>query len=147
MSPLNRIQPQGPANAYKTYSIARPMASHWRIVPCEKIECDGYKNGWMTKVDESTELGRNQADYIRHSSDRHFIESKEGPLTMFTFSSGQTCFSSRDEKHRIPLDRNAIFVVQRGDWRQRIGQRFTHATPDSWVNDFGEHQDQLARRQ
>jgi hypothetical protein len=45
------------------------------------------------------------------------------------------------------LDREAFFMVQRGDWRQRIGERFTHGSPDSWVNDFGEHQDQLARRQ
>ena len=71
----------------------------------------------------------------------------EHGITEFTFTAGQTCFSSNDETHRVLLDREAFYAVQRGDWRQRIGQKLTHASPDSWVDDFGTHQDQLARRQ
>jgi hypothetical protein len=145
---LNRIQPQGPVNAYKTYEIARPMATHWRKATCAEVECSAHVNGWQTFVDESTDQGQAQAYYIRRESGRGFTETfNEHGITEFTFGAGQTCFSSGDDGHRLPLDREAFFMVQRGDWRKRIGDRFTHGSPDSWVNDFGEHQDQLARRQ
>ena len=148
VSPLNRIQPQGPVSGYKTYEIARPLATHWRKASCEEVECQAYLNGWQTFIDESDDKGAAQAYYIRRESGRGFVEMfNEHGITVFTFGAGQTCFSSGDNDHRIPLDREAFYMVQGGDWRKRIGERFTHATPDSWVNDFGEHQDQLARRQ
>ncbi len=146
--PINRIQPQGPVNVYKTYSITRPMVSHWRKATCEEVECRAHVNGWQTFVDESTDEGAAQAYYIRRESGRGFTETiNEHGITELTFGAGQTCFDSASEAHRVSLDREAFYAVQGGDWRQRIGQKFTHATPDSWVNDFGEHQDQLARRQ
>ena len=143
MRPLNRIQPQGPAAAYKTYSIARPMATHWRKATCAEVECSGHLNGWQTFVDESDDKGQAQAYYIRRESGRGFTEEfNEHGVTVFTFTAGQTCFSSGDEAHRVLLDREAFYAVQRGDWRQRIGQKLTHDSPDSWVDDFGTHQDQ-----
>ncbi len=146
--PLNRPIPQSPSNAYKTYEIARPMATHWRKGSCAEVECQAHTNGWQTFVDESDDKGQAQAYYIRRESGRGFVETfNEYGVTEFTFGAGQTCFSSDDETHRIPLDREAFFMVQGGDWRKRIGDRFTHATPDSWVDDFGSHQDQLARNQ
>ena len=145
--PLNRIQPLGPAASYKTYSIARPMATHWRRATCAEVECSAHVNGWQTFIDESDDKGAAQAYYIRRESGRGFTEEfNEHGVTVFTFAAGQTCFSSGDEAHRVLLDREAFYAVQRGDWRQRIGQRLDHASPDSWVDDFGTHQDQLAKR-
>ena len=143
---LNRITPAGPAHAYKTYEIARPASTHWRRATCDEVECPSYIEGWVTSIDEATTLGQTQADYIRHQSGRGYIETREAGLTVFTFGAGQRCFQSDDERHRIALDREAFFTVQGGDWRKRFGQRLNHSTPDAWVNDFGDHQNQLAKR-
>ncbi len=48
-------------------------------------------------IDESTDLGREQAAYIRQRSGRSFREMRTavGPdaLTVFRFDSGQRCFA------------------------------------------------------
>ena len=145
--PLNRIQPQGPPRAYKTYSIDRSRETHTREATCVEVECTAHVNGWQTFIDESDDKGAAQAYYIRRESGRGYVEEfNEHGVTVFTFGAGQVCFSSGDNVHRISLDREEFYAVQRGDWR-RFGQKFTHSSPDSWLNDFGSHQDQLARRQ
>jgi hypothetical protein len=124
------------------------METHWRKATCEGVQCPAYLNGWQTFIDESDDKGQAQAYYIRRESGRGYDEMvNEHGVTVFTFGAGQTCFSSGDDDHRVLLDREAFYAVQRGDWRKRIGDKLTHGSPDSWVNDFGEHQDQLARRQ
>lgn len=143
MRPLTRITPNLPAHAYKTYQILSPLATHYRDGTCDEAGCLAYQHGWQTSVDESTDLGKRQAHYIRKLSGRRFTERRtELGLTAFRFDVGQRCFTT----HKVPLERPEIFVVKGGDWRGNPrGDRYQHSSGDSWVDDFGTHQDRLAR--
>lgn len=136
-----RITPQGQPGDYKTYAIRSPRNTHQKKVTCQVAECVAYTNGWVTRVDENTDLGKRQAEYIRHGCGRRFTETRDGGLTVFTFPPEQQCFG----EHYVSLSREPQFVVLGGDWRgnpHRISPR-VHSSFDSWANDFGEHQDML----
>lgn len=138
---LNRAQPALPVYAYKTYQVSSPISTHYRDGTCDEAGCLAQRNGWRTTVDESTDLGQRQAHYIRRLSGRRFNESRTGlGLTAFTFEAGQRCFAT----HKVPLARPEIYVVRDGDWR-RLGPPRRFSGPDAFVNDFGEHQDRIAR--
>lgn len=145
MRPINRIRPQLPATAMKTYEIVRPVATHFRTTSCGEVNCQAYANGWKTTVDESTDFGQKQAHYIRRDSKRRFTEEKlESGLTCFTFASGQKCF----RQHQMPLDREPLYRVRAGDFRgnPRGIPLLSHRNGDDWVDDFANHQDRLATR-
>jgi hypothetical protein len=140
---LTRLEPAGPVHAYQTYQIVSPISTHFRDGTCDEAGCLAQRNGWRTTVDESTDLGARQAHYIRKQSGRRFTESRtETGLTAFTFEAGQRCFAT----HKVPLERPELYVVRGGDWRGNPrGEVRRHSGPDSWVNDFAEHQDRIAR--
>jgi hypothetical protein len=135
--PLNRVEPAAPASAYQTFRIISPPDRSVRTA-CEDAGCLAWRNGWETKVDESTELGRAQAAYIRQRSGRTFREMRttEG-LTVFRFEPGQRCFA----EHRT---RPEIYAVRGGDWRQDRGLIRRHTRAADWVEDFAEHQQRIA---
>lgn len=145
MRPLNRIMPKLPAGAMKTYQVVAPKASHWRNATCAEVECQAHANGWVTAVDEATELGQRQAGYIRRDSGRAFTERRtpEGG-TEFVFPPGQRCFRA----HSVPLEREPLYVVRGGDWRGNPSgaPARRHTRPDFWVEDFATHQQALADR-
>lgn len=138
MQRVNRIAPAGPASAYQTYQIASPSDRTIRAA-CELVGCAAYMHGWDTAVDERTELGVQQAAYIRAQAGRTFRElrSAEG-LTIFRFDSRQRCFG----EHR---SRPPRFSVHGGDWRQNLGILRQHSRPADWVEDFGMHQQTIQR--
>lgn len=138
-----RLPPQGPPQAYKTYALFQPKKTHTRVATCQEVECTAYANGWKTIVDTSTKLGQKQANYIRLHSGRSFLFTQEGTLVTFTFRSHQTCF----REHRVSLQREPIFKIKGGDWRGNPLSVPTHIVkPQSWVDDFGENQQNVARR-
>jgi hypothetical protein len=141
---LNRIEPQLPAAAMKTYSIASPKATHYRPATCAEVGCEMSLKGWETKVDVSTVLGARQANYIRLRSGRAFLPPVEiGDLVIFTFPAGQTCFA----EHLVPLGRPEFYLVRDGDWRGNPrGTAATRHNADTWVDDFANHQQRLADR-
>jgi hypothetical protein len=128
----------------KTYEIKAPVTTHFRIGTCAEAQCRAHVNGWRTAVDESTDLGRGQAHYIRHSSGRKYVESRtEDGLTAFEFEAGQTCF----RQHQVRIERPELFVVREGDWRGNPrGFVRRHNNADDWVDDFANHQATLADR-
>lgn len=139
MRPLTRINPHGEVYDYKTYAISSP---HDRTVKtaCEDAGCLAWRYGWETTVDESSDLGKAQARYIRRSSGRTFRESRSGALTVFRFESGQRCFSN----HRT---RPEVFFTRDGDWRGNpTGRKTVHTRPEFWVEDFAENQQAVADR-
>ena len=138
-----RIPPQGPVQAYKTYELQAPLSTHWRPATCEEVDCDAYRNGWVTKLDVSTELGARQAEYIRMRSGRtfHDVTPLNSALVELMFPAGQRCF----RQHRVPLEREPLCIVRGGDWRQQLGQRRV-LRADDWVDDFATHQDNLAQQ-
>lgn len=139
-----RPEPNLPAGAYQSYEIKAPKATHWRKATCQEIGCEPYLHGWRTVVDERTEQGMAQAYYIRKQSARRAAEERnEHGQTVFTFEAGQACFASGDDTHRIQI-RRELYLVRGGDWRANTGLITRHSGARDWVDDFGEHQDNLA---
>lgn len=154
MQRVNRVTPGLPPHMMQTYATAAPPATHWRPASCEEIACVHWREGWATVVDERTDLGLGQAAYIRsefHDSakpgrpaagERWYTESRtpEG-LTAFLFGPGQRCFAASE--HRVPLERPALFLVRRGDWRGNLGLIRRHRTGAEWVEDLHDTTDRL----
>jgi hypothetical protein len=139
-----RIEPRLPAHLVKTYRLVQPVSSHYRQAACREVECEAWRLGWVTTVNEATELGQRQAYYIRmHSGRKYRQRGMAGGFTEFWFGPGQQCFAT----HQVPLEREPLYVVQGGDWRgnpRREGRRHTRA--EFWVEDFATHQDKLGTK-
>ena len=139
---LWRAPPLLPAGAMKSYTVAAPLATHWRPATCAEAECGAFVNGWVTVVPADSPA----AEYIRHDKTRSWREERrDGGLAAFTFPPGQQAFASREHEHRIPTGRPERFIVRGGDWRGNPrGDFYEHARPDEWVEDFALHQDRIA---
>lgn len=131
--PANRDIPQGPPQMYQTYSMRMPVRTHWQRVPCSDSNCNSHVNGWVTKVDVGTQLGRKQAYYITHDKSRSFTMSKAGDTVYeFTFAPGQQCF----EEHFTRNMRPPHLLVRGGDWRGNpLGTARQHKYVEDWVED------------
>lgn len=173
MRPLTRVTPRLPPQSVKTYQVTAPVSTHWRPATCAEVDCAAWRHGWRTVVDERTDLGERQAAYIRSTCvpdalaaspagrgrrryvehrDAHQVQDGTGPpagvvagLTVFEFPAGQVCFASGNEAHRVPLERQPLYLVRGGDWRgnPRGTPGRQHARPEDWVDDFATHQQQL----
>lgn len=134
--------PALPVTAYTTYGITVPLSSHWRAATCAEVDCDRHLNGWVSVIDEATDLGQRQAAYIRRDSGRAFREEKRPDgLTAFTFEPGQRCFASAD--HRVRLDRPEIFTARGGDHRAATTDVRRFDRHDQWLEQFAENQDRI----
>lgn len=141
---VNRLPPALPAQHMKTYGLIAPQSTHFRDATCEEVNCPNLIHGWQTFVDEATDLGQRQAYAIRSLLRMNYTEAPGvAGGTVFTFPPGQQCF----EQHRVPLEREPLYVVRDGDWRgnPRGTPVRQHDKPEHWVEDFGEHQDGIAR--
>ena len=142
MRKLNRVENQNPVQAMQTFAISAPKATHTRAASCEEVECAQYLRGWKIQVDLNTDLGQQQAHYIKHSSGRSYrvTDQRDGLVTL-EFRSGQPCF----QEHRVGIGRPEEFLVKGGDYRGnplRIKTR-VHTKPEFWVEEFAENQDRL----
>lgn len=133
----NRLPPKGPVHAYQSFVILSPRDQLVRTA-CEQAGCTKWRTGWAGIVDERTELGKLQAEYIRTESGRTFTELRtaEG-LTVFRFEPYQRCF----DDHGTRPER---YLVRGGDWRGNPrGEIRRHTRPADWVEDSAEHLDSL----
>lgn len=119
------------------FSITMPPSTHFRPVSCADIGCKHYVMGWVTTIDVSTQLGQAQADYIRHKSERSFVECQvSDSLVEFRFFPGQRCFREHKQRaHEVP----PIFSVTAG------GQRQVYREVERWQNDFNETMEKQRR--
>lgn len=138
VQPFRANNPQVPVRAYQTYSIVSPT-DRTVVAACEQVGCAAWRNGWESTIDETTDLGKRQAAYIRRESKRTFREQRTAAgLTVFRFEPGQRCFA----EHRT---RPEIYAVRDGDYRGNpTGRARRHQRPQDWVEDFGEHQQRIA---
>lgn len=145
MRPIFRPEPLGSPEGYKTYAISAPLATHWRKASCEEIDCEHWRNGWQSIVDEKDARGMAVARYIRKESGRGFhTERLEDGRTCFIFLPGQMCFSAGSDSHRVQI-REENFILRSGDYRGNPdGRSLTFPGARDWVDDFGEHQDRIA---
>lgn len=141
---LNRIDPKGPPEAYQTYQVLQPAATHFRRGTCAEVDCARMRAGWRTVLDTSTVDGRKMAGWIRMNSGRAFTFTEAGPVVTFTFAPGQRCFG----RHRVSLHREPVLRVAGGDWRGNPRQTPTRVfrAPD-WIDYFGTHQLSLSDAQ
>lgn len=144
--PLNRSwSPAASPGAYQTWTIASPVATHWRPATCDEIECTAWANGWSTILP----AGSDQETLLRHACTgqvdghrRHFTEQRTGDgLIEFRFAAGQPCF--RASEHRTPLERPELYVRRDGDWRAHLGNQHIYDRPDQWVDDHATRLDRL----
>jgi hypothetical protein len=121
------------------YRIRRPIERRTRPATCEEVQCEAWVNGWVSAIDETTPLGRQQAEYIRQRSGRTFVvHVGEDGLTRFTFAPGQTCFQSGD--HRVEITR----VEHDPRWLRRSNLQGTRELGvESWLDDFATEADRL----
>lgn len=128
----------------KTYKVLAPAETHWRPASCAEVACAHHLHGWETRVDETTMLGQSQAYFIRHDTRKYTERHEPGGFTVFVFEAGQRCFTP----HQVRLAVQAHYLVTGGDWRGNpTGTPVrVHARPEDWVEDFAEHQQQLAER-
>lgn len=138
MRPLTRINPAGPASAYKTFSISIPKATHTMPATCRDIDCAQYLNGWKTILDKS----QVRLIHTVRTSGRSYKEHVDGTIHTFVFEPGQPCF--RSAEHTVQI-RPEIYSVRGGDFRGNpLGTPARiHKNPADWVEDFSESVDRL----
>jgi hypothetical protein len=138
---MNRIQPQMGAAAYKTYSIVAPLSSHHRPATCVETDCPDYLNGWRVRVEG---LDAALLHAAKTSGRKYTAVQIAVGETWLHFEAGQPCF--RAGEHRVRLDRPELFLVRDGDHRgnPRGTKTRMHQRPELWVEDFGEHQQNIA---
>ena len=134
---LNRIQPQGPPQAYQTFAIRRPRAPEaWVPASCEDVDCPAWTNGWVTRVP----WGSDMAEAVM-ASGRPFTETTVPgrPEREFMFPPGTPCFQASRHRKMARPDIPDLFVVRDGDWRGNpTGVRRVHQRPDDWVEHLQE---------
>lgn len=137
---LQRLPPNLPVAAVKTYMVAAPLSSHFAPATCAEVGCPNWLNGWRTVVPAVSD----HADLVRSLRGRyHFTETpRDGGLTEFVFPPGQPCFEA--SSHRRRLEREPRLLIRDGDWRGNPTGHRVEVSSQSWVDDFGEHQDRLA---
>lgn len=137
------FNPEVPVSAYQTFTLAQPVDTHTRAATCAEVDCAHYRNGWESRIDETTDLGREQAQYIRAASGRRFVELKrDDGLTTFVFGAEQPCF----RQHRRSLEREPFYLVRGGDHRADLGLIREHVNGEDFVDDMGNQLISLADR-
>lgn len=155
--PLNRMPPAYPAQAYRTYTMARDVTPP---SDCREVGCRHWREGWMTITDPETELGRTQAEFIRSgATNRRYAEGTTatdvtdgqvrllfdgrtagpGEPVAFWFYPGQRCFQA---PHQVP-EGPEHYLVRGGDHRPGPHIR-THTRAVDWVEDMNEQQHRRA---
>lgn len=131
-----------PASERKTFSILMPAETHWRKATCEEVACPRFLEGWQVRVELITPEDRHR---IKQSKWRYTELRPTDGQTLWVFEAGQPCFQARN--HRIQLDKPQLYVVRDGDRRgnPRGTPVLRHKRAESWVDQFSEHQDKLAR--
>lgn len=134
--PFRPNEPAMPVQAYRTWSVkSRPDRAVKSV--CEKVGCPQWRSGWESIVDESTQLGREQAQWIRTRSRRTFREQRNAVgLTVFRFEPYQRCFA----EHQTMPEK---YVVRGGDYRQVVGPVRVHRRASDWVEHVQEHMGRL----
>lgn len=133
--------------AFTTFGMRAPVATHFIELPCKVAQCRRYLHGWTTTLDPKRE---EHLVFIQHivggrSGRRwsHGENTPEGYLT-FVFPPGQPCF--KNSHHRRDEDVPELYVVRGGDFRTPIRAReFKQMAFDNWVEAFDRNQSALVK--
>ena len=129
--PFRPNDPRMPVQAYRTWSVKSRPDKRVRTV-CERVGCRRWREGWESLIDESTQMGQQQAAFIRGSR-RTFREQRNGAgLTVFRFEPYQRCF----EDHQTMPEK---YLVRGGDHRGVVGKVRVHQRAADWVEHVQQH--------
>jgi len=131
---LNRVMPQLPVTAMRTFAIVAPTTTHFRPATCQEVDCPAFQYGWTLAT-------AGQPAVLVHAaknSGRAFIAVRDETTgaEQLIFESGQPCFKA--STHRVRVDRPEIFLSRNGDWRgnpdgpRATPTRFSGA--DAWAD-------------
>lgn len=135
-----RLKPQGPASAYKTYSIKAPLSTHFRPATCEEVGCPNYLTGWRIRIEGLTpELLHTAKNSGRKYTVLDVAENEHWLL----YEAGQSCFQVSE--HRTRVERPELYLVRDGDWRgnPRGTPRRIHKNAEEWSEDLHEHTEKI----
>lgn len=141
--PLNRIEPVGPVQGYRTFQIVAPASTHRRKATCAEVECLHYLKGWRVRTDNLDPQMLHDATHSgRKFTELHVSEDEN----WLVFEAGQACF--RATQHSVPLNRQEIFIARDGDFRGNpTGNVRKHTSPENWIEDMSENLDRLRTAQ
>lgn len=136
-----------PPQHRKTFQWSTPSDTHWRIVDCrtaaEYGECKHFAAGFLVPVDP--DAGRKEEQKARYKAQGYRFWEGDAPpidgyptgLRVFLFPPEQRCFNSRENPHRISLNRPPALSVVGGDWRGNPrNEKVVHTRIEDWVNDL-----------
>lgn len=143
MRPMNRIQPAGPVQGYRTFQILAPTSTHRRKATCAEVDCPQYLSGWRVRVDNLDA----QMLHAAKTSGRKFTELHVAEdENWLIFEAGQACFKAA--QHSVPLDKQEIFIARDGDFRGNpTGSVRKHTRPEFWIEEMGENLDAVRSAQ
>jgi len=126
----------------KHWTIASPLATHWRAATCEEVGCLDHNNGWRIRIDTLPA----EMQHAAKTSGRHWSECVidvdpdtgeryDPPAVYFVFEAGQPCF--RASTHQVPVGRPELYLVgNRGEVR-------TYDRSDQWADDCATETDKI----
>lgn len=132
---MNRIQPVGSVQSYRTFQIVAPTSTHRRPATCAEVECPNYLKGWRVRTDTLDEKMLHAAKTAgRKFTELHVSEYEN----WIVFEAGQPCF--RAHQHSVPLNKQEIFISRDGDFRGNpTGNVRKHTRPEFWVEEMSEN--------
>lgn len=137
---VNRIPSRMPVKHMQTFQVTMPVSTHRRPATCTEVECPQQARGWKMKIDLRTDLGQAQGQYIKHQSGRSYVATKlEDGTFELVFEPGQTCFA----QHTVSLEREANYLVRKGDHRTPGSKARRHVSAEDWVDEFAANQAKL----
>lgn len=140
---VSRPEPLMQPQHYKTFGVSMPIRTHWRKATCEEVNCEAFREGFVTTIDLSNDQGQMMAKTIREMKGRSFSVQRTGPsMVKVIFPPGTECLLSF--QHRVPLDRPSRFFVKGGDFRGNPrGEGRVHKNGAEWAEECAEHLDRL----
>lgn len=145
--------------AYTDYRITQRDRENFRPATCAEVECDAFRNGWLTIVGAAL---ADQVRVIARDTGRAFTERPTaGGLVEFAFPAGQEGFRGGEHDHKVRVDSVQHYTKASGKpgWRVNPlngrtewvfvgdGSSRQQLSAQSWVDDFGENQERLAAEQ
>lgn len=136
-----QLQPVADPRYYQTYQVAAPLGTHWTAATCEQVDCEHWREGWAVRVEH---LDARDLHLVK-TAGRKFVEQQIGPgETWLVFEAGQPCFRAGTHVRRI--EKPELFILRGGDHRgDPTGRGPIQLSPESWTDDFGEHQDNISQ--
>lgn len=143
---INRATPHVSPEKMVSFHVLAPLDTHWRRASCAEVGCPDHERGWTIAVAAVT---LDDVDKFKRLGYRFAaVDGSDGPVLMF--EAGQRCF--RYTQHRVPLDREEIFLSRPGDWRvplSRVEHDFgapprTFSSAEAFADALHTHLDQFA---